>query len=172
MALTFPWDCSINYCWWAFQSQDSHNLLSEMGTKVGDRRRQWIARPLVVQEVWHPGWVCSMYLTAKWFHGKQFLTVKGTFHPCHKLQWALTSPSNLVSSLLAPMCWKNGLMDTLKVDRPVDLSELKYILGLVASQKPRGRKGIIRNIIQGCFFLQQQTVSFWILSLKRGEIWV
>jgi len=31
-------------------------------------------------------------------------------------------------------------MDILKVDRPVDLSELKYILCLRASQKPKGRK--------------------------------
>lgn len=30
--------------------------------------------------------VCSIYSTAKWFHGKQFLAVKGTSHPCHKLQ--------------------------------------------------------------------------------------
>jgi len=61
-------------------------------------------------------------------------------------------------------------MDILKVDRPVDLSELKYILGLAASQKPRGRKGNNVKFYSRFFFQQQHTTSFYILSLKRGEI--
>lgn len=117
----------------------SESGFSQSPFRGGNRRGQWVPQPRVVQEVLHPSLVCSIYFTAKWFHGQQFLAVKGTFHPCHKLQWALTSPSNLVSPLLAPMCCKNGLMDILKVDRPEDLSELKYILGLVASQKTRER---------------------------------
>lgn len=63
-------------------------------------------------------------------------------------------------------------MDILKVDRPVDLPELKHILGLVASQKPRGRKGGNMKLYSRVFFSAATNGELLHIIFEKGEIWV